>query len=175
MALVSVPWMLLIKPFFLRAKHRKSQVRAGFQFTTVGHGVASWKWSLGVREVLRIDRHRVRLRLCGGWKDYSESESEHQEGKGTVLKRALIMKQSPERGPKPRTLQLLLSIAKQEKNRSGRFLHSVTTQCSAGAGCRCILSAGSLPGPLFPTQLHSRFQTHWLWGPEDCSGWTRIL
>ncbi|KAG8523367.1 V-type proton ATPase 116 kDa subunit a isoform 4, partial [Galemys pyrenaicus] len=27
MALISVPWMLLIKPFFLRANHRKSQVR----------------------------------------------------------------------------------------------------------------------------------------------------
>uniref|UniRef100_A0A8C4PMF5 V-type proton ATPase subunit a n=1 Tax=Equus asinus asinus TaxID=83772 RepID=A0A8C4PMF5_EQUAS len=28
MALISVPWMLLIKPFILRANHRKSQVRA---------------------------------------------------------------------------------------------------------------------------------------------------
>uniref|UniRef100_A0A2K5H9B3 V-type proton ATPase subunit a n=1 Tax=Colobus angolensis palliatus TaxID=336983 RepID=A0A2K5H9B3_COLAP len=28
MALISVPWMLLIKPFILRASHRKSQVRA---------------------------------------------------------------------------------------------------------------------------------------------------
>lgn len=28
MALISVPWMLLIKPFILRARHRTSQVRA---------------------------------------------------------------------------------------------------------------------------------------------------
>lgn len=35
-ALISVPWMLLIKPFLLRAKHQKSQVSAGFQLAHCG-------------------------------------------------------------------------------------------------------------------------------------------
>ncbi|CAO2603211.1 V-type proton ATPase 116 kDa subunit a 4 [Lemmus lemmus] len=35
-ALVSVPWMLLIKPFLLRAKHQKSQVSFSFQLANCG-------------------------------------------------------------------------------------------------------------------------------------------
>lgn len=35
-ALISVPWMLLIKPFLLRAKHQKSQVCAVFQLAYCG-------------------------------------------------------------------------------------------------------------------------------------------
>jgi V-type H+-transporting ATPase subunit a len=48
LALVSVPWMLLIKPFILRAKHRKAQVRASSNAPTVGDNVGSRMWKSGV-------------------------------------------------------------------------------------------------------------------------------
>lgn len=45
MALISVPWMLLIKPFILRANHRKSLVSAIHfsSLTVVGRNVGSLK------------------------------------------------------------------------------------------------------------------------------------